>query len=262
MSKARIPYLSDRVAGAILVAGLLLLLEGILRVTEISSLILVPPSQVLIAFWNGLTQGMYGLHLRVTLIEMLSGFAIGSLCGLLSGMLITEFGRLGRLLYPYLIAIQSLPKVAIAPLLIIWLGYGLSSKIVLVALITFFPVLINTMAGLSVVDQLRLDLMATLNASRWQTFIYVRLPSAATHIFAGLGVAIVLALTGAVVAEFVGAQQGLGVLLLQAQANLDTAGMFAILIILAAIGLGCNLAIRMLERKLLYWIDHHNQKEI
>lgn len=251
----------ERFAGALLVTGLLAVVELILRVSPVSPLVLAPPSQIGIALWNGLTQGLFGLHLRVTLTEMLSGFAIGSLFGLAGGVLITEFGRLGRLLYPYLIAVQSLPKVAVAPLLIIWLGYGLSSKIVLVALITFFPVLINTMAGLSVVDQLRLDLMATLNASRWQTFIYVRLPSAATHIFAGLGVAIVLALTGAVVAEFVGAQKGLGVLLLQAQANLDTAGMFAILIILAAIGLGCNLAIRLLEGKLLYWIDHH-QKEI
>ncbi|WP_076592533.1 ABC transporter permease [Herminiimonas arsenitoxidans] len=262
MSKPSLPFLGDRTAGALLVIGLLLLVEVILRFSPVSPLVLAPPSQIAIAFWNGLTQGMFGPHLQVTLTEMLTGFAIGSLFGLISGVLITEFGRLGRLLYPYLIAIQSLPKVAVAPLLIIWLGYGLSSKIVLVALITFFPVLINTMAGLSVVDQLRLDLMATLNASRWQTFIYVRLPSAATHIFAGLGVAIVLALTGAVVAEFVGAQKGLGVLLLQAQANLDTAGMFAILIILAAIGLGCNLAIRLLEHKLLYWIDHHNQKGI
>lgn len=250
----------DRVAGALLVSGLFVLIEIIVRLSSVSPLVLAPPSQIGAAFWNGLTMGLYGPHLRVTLAEMLSGFGIGAFLGLLFGVLITEFGRLGRILYPYLIAIQSLPKVAVAPLLIIWLGYGLSSKIVLVSLITFFPVLINTMAGLSVVDQLRLDLMATLNASRWQTFIYVRLPSAATHIFAGLGVAIVLALTGAVVAEFVGAQKGLGVLLLQAQSNLDTAGMFAILIILAAIGLGCNLAIRLIEQKLLYWIDHHHKE--
>ncbi len=261
MTKSSRFHLSDRLAGALLVGGLVVLLEIILRVSSISPLVLARPTDIGMALWYGLSEGMYGPHLRVTLTEMLSGFAIGSFFGLAIGVILSEFNRVGRLLYPYLIAIQSLPKVAVAPLLIIWLGYGLSSKIVLVALITFFPVLINTMAGLSVIDQIRLDLMATLNASRWQTFIFVRLPSAATHIFAGLGVAIVLALTGAVVAEFVGAQQGLGVLLLQAQANLDTAGMFAILIILAAIGLGCNLLIRLLERKLLYWIDHH-QKEI
>lgn len=261
MTKRSNIFISDRLAGVLLVGALIGLAEIIVRLSDISPLVLAPPSQIGAALWNGVTQGIFGPHLHVTLTEMLSGFAIGSLFGLISAVLITEFGRLGRLLYPYLIAIQSLPKVAVAPLLIIWLGYGLSSKIVLVSLITFFPVLINTMAGLSVVDKLRLDLMATLNANRWQTFIYVRLPSAATHIFAGLGVAIVLALTGAVVAEFVGAQKGLGVLLLQAQANMDTAGMFAVLIVLATIGLGCNLFIRILETKLLYWVDHH-QKEI
>lgn len=260
MTKSSRFMIGDRLAGGLLVGGLLVLLEIILRLSSVSPLVLARPTDIGLALWYGLSEGMYGPHLRVTLTEMLSGFAIGSLFGLVIGVVFSEFHRVGRLLYPYLIAVQSLPKVAVAPLLIIWLGYGLSSKIVLVALITFFPVLINTMAGLSVIDQIRLDLMATLNASRWQTFIFVRLPSAATHIFAGLGVAIVLALTGAVVAEFVGAQQGLGVLLLQAQANLDTAGMFAILIILATIGLGCNLIIRLLERKLLYWIDNH-QKE-
>lgn len=247
-------------AAFVVAAGLLVAFEAAVRLSGVSPLILAPPSAVGVALWSGLAGGLFWPHIGVTVTEMLSGFVIGTLTGIAGGVLITEFGRAGRLIYPYLIAVQSVPKVAMAPLLIIWLGFGLSSKIVLVALITFFPLLINTISGLSIIDPLRMDLMTTLKANRRQVFWYVRLPSAAPHIFSGLAVAIVLALTGAVVAEFVGAQRGLGVLLLQAQANLDTAGMFAVIIVLALIGLSGNLIVVSLERRLLYWIDHRHKE--
>jgi NitT/TauT family transport system permease protein len=157
------------------------------------------------------------------------------------------------------VSIQSLPKVAIAPLIIMWFGFGIESKLAVVALITFFPILINTLSGLAIIDEQRMDLMRALLANRWQTFLYVRLPSAAPTIFAGLNVAIVLALTGAIVAEFVGAQRGLGVLLMQSQTNLDTAGMFAILVLLAGIGLVANVSIRRIERSVLYWAKRREQ---
>ncbi len=141
-----------------------------------------------------------------------------------------------------------------------WFGFGIESKLVVVALITFFPILINTLSGLSIVDEQRIDLMRVLMANRWQAFLYVRLPSAAPTIFAGLNVAVVLALTGAIVAEFVGAQRGLGVLLMQSQTNLDTAGMFAVLVLLAGIGLAANLAVRRLERTVLYWAKRRDAR--
>jgi NitT/TauT family transport system permease protein len=130
--------------------------------------------------------------------------------------------------------------------------------VVVVALITFFPVLINTISGLAIVDPQRIDLLRILLADRWQTFLFVRLPYAAPTIFAGLNVALVLALTGAIVAEFVGAQRGLGVLLLQAQTNLDTAAMFAILVFLAGIGLIANMSIRRIERSVLFWVKRRS----
>jgi len=213
-----------------------------------------PPSEVYNTFVRGVGRGLYWEHFQVTVIEMFVGLVIGSGLGFLLGIVISEFGRVGRLLFPYLVGIQSLPKVAVAPLIILWLGFGIESKIVLVALITFFPILINTLSGLSVVDEQRMDLMRVLKATRWQQFRFVRLPSAAPSIFAGLNIAAVLALTGAIVAEFVGAQRGLGVLLLQAQTNLDTAGMIVILIILASIGMCANAAVRLLERRLTYWV--------
>lgn len=241
----------------IAIFGILLILitvwEVFVRGFDISPLIFAKPSEIAVAMARGLQSGLYWEHLGITVLEMVVGFLIGASLGFSLGVVISEFGRLGRLLFPYLVAIQSLPKVAVAPLIILWFGFGIESKIVVVALITFFPVLINTISGLSIVDTARIDLMRIMLASRWQTFAFVRLPSAAPTIFAGLNVAIVLALTGAIVAEFVGAQRGLGVLVLQAQTNLDTAAMFVILIFLASIGLIANLSVRWLERRVIYW---------
>ncbi len=228
--------------------------EAVVVAFDVSPLMFAKPSDIAYALIGGFASGLYWEHLGVTIFEMVSGFLIGSCGGILLGVLISEFEKAGRLLFPYFVSIQSLPKVAIAPLIIMWFGFGIESKVVVVALITFFPVLINTLGGLAIVDPQRIDLMRILLADRWQTFLYVRLPSAAPTIFTGLSVAVVLALTGAIVAEFVGAQRGLGVLLLQAQTNLDTAAMFAILAFLAGIGLSANLAVRRLERAVLFWV--------
>lgn len=229
--------------------------EGLVRLFQVSPLMFAAPSEVYAAFVRGATRGLYWEHLGVTVFEMVAGLFIGASLGFLLGVAISEFERLGRLFFPYLVAIQSLPKVAVAPLVILWLGFDIQSKVVLVALITFFPVLINTMSGLAIVDAQRMDLMRILRASRWQTFRFVRLPSATPAIFAGLNVAVILALTGAIVAEFVGAQRGLGVLLLQAQANLDTAGMLVILVMLAAIGMTASTLLRRIERRATSWVS-------
>lgn len=241
-----------------LLVSLLAAWEGIVVGLDVSPLMFAKPSDVALALAGGVASGLYWEHLGVTVFEMVAGFLIGSTGGLLLGVLISEFERAGRLLFPYFVSIQSLPKVAIAPLIIMWFGFGIESKVVVVSLITFFPVLINTLGGLAIVDPQRIDLMRVLLADQWQTFLYVRLPSAAPSIFTGLNVAVVLALTGAIVAEFVGAQRGLGVLLLQAQTNLDTAAMFAVLVFLAGIGLCANIAVRRLERVVLFWVKRRS----
>lgn len=251
----------ERIAVIGILLGLIVSWEVIVLGFNISSLVFAKPSDIAVAMWRGLQSGLYWEHLGVTVIQMVSGFLIGASLGLILGVLVSEFGRLGRLLFPYLVAIQSLPKVAVAPLIILWFGFGIESKIVVVALITFFPVLVNTISGLSIIDTARLDLMRIMLASRWQTFVFVRLPSAAPTIFAGLNVSIVLALTGAIVAEFVGAQRGLGVLILQAQSNLDTAAMFVILIFLATIGLVANLSMRWIERRVVYWAKRRESEQ-
>jgi NitT/TauT family transport system permease protein len=228
--------------------------EALVWLFDVSPLMFAAPSEIWTTFLRGVSRGLYWEHAGVTVVQMLTGLLIGASLGFGLGVVVSEFGRAGRLLFPYLVAIQSLPKVAVAPLVILWFGFGMESKIVLVAMITFFPVLINTMSGLAIVDSQRMDLMRVFKANRWQTFRFVRLPSATPAVFAGLNVAAILALTGAIVAEFVGAQRGLGVLLLQAQTNLDTAGMLVILVILAMIGLFTNLSVRALERRATYWV--------
>lgn len=227
-------------------------------VFKVSPLILAKPSEVCVALWNGLSTGAYWPHIGITLFEMMAGFFGGAVLGILFATIMTEWMGLGRILYPYFAIIQCLPKVAVAPLIVMWMGFGIESKVLVVVLNVFFPVLVSTVSGLSIQDSLRNDLMRSLRATRWQNFLYVRLPSAATQIFSGLNVGLVLALTGAIVAEFVGAQGGLGVLLLQAGTNLDTASLFAVLVILTIIGLAASLSLVALERHIVYWVDRRN----
>jgi NitT/TauT family transport system permease protein len=161
---------------------------------------------------------------------------------------------LERLVYPYIVALQTLPKVAIAPLFIIWFGYGLSSKVVVTALVCFFPVLVSVVAGFHATDQDQLDMMKAFGANKWQTLVRLRIPSALVLIFAGLEIAAVLAVIGAIVGEFVGAQAGLGFLIVTLNFNLDVAGVFAVLVYLSVIGLILHGLMRFAARRYVFWI--------
>jgi NitT/TauT family transport system permease protein len=185
--------------------------------------------------------------------EVLLGFFIGSGVGLLLGTVISQFRIIEATLRIYLVAIQSLPKIALAPIIVLWFGFGLTSKVVIICLLTFFPLLINSMAGFKAVDPERLELMRALGANPWQIFWKVRLPSAMPYIFAGLDMAAVFAVVGAVVGEFVGAQRGLGTLILSMNAQMDIAGTFSVFIILAVVGIVIHKALRMVERRVLFW---------
>src|SRR5215471_8483534 len=225
---------------------------------EVPSYVLPTPSAILTALWRGLDAGLterggYWLHTGVTLAEVLLGFFIGSGVGLLLGTIISQFRVLDATLRIYLIAIQSLPKVALAPIIVLWFGFGLTSKVVIICLLTFFPLLVNSMAGFKAVDPERLELMRALGANPWQIFWKVRLPSALPYIFAGLDMAAVFAVVGAIVGEFVGAQRGLGTLILSMNAQMDIAGTFSVFIILSLVGVLLHQTLRRLERRLLFW---------
>ena len=225
---------------------------------EVPTYILPPPSHIVVALWRGLDAGIfdrggYWLHAGVTLWEVVLGFFIGSSVGLLLGTLISQFRILEATLRVYIVAIQSLPKIALAPIIVLWFGFGLTSKVVIICLLTFFPLLVTSMAGFKAVDVERLELMRSLGANSWQVFWKVRLPSALPYIFAGLDMAAVFAVVGAIVGEFVGAQRGLGTLILSMNSQMDTAGTFSVFIILALLGVALNLSLRVVERRLLFW---------
>jgi len=229
---------------------------------DVPTYILPPPSRIAFAMWQGLDAGIfdrggYWLHAGVTVAEVLLGFFIGSGVGLILGTVISQFRILEATLRVYLVAIQSLPKVALAPIIVMWFGFGLTSKVVIICLLTFFPLLITSMAGFKAVDAERLELMRALGARPWQIFWKVRFPSALPYIFAGLDMAAVLAVVGAVVGEFVGAQRGLGTLILSMNAQMDTAGTFSVFIILAIVGVVMYQAMRIIERRFLFWSGDH-----
>jgi NitT/TauT family transport system permease protein len=232
--------------------------ESLVQVWRIPDFLVPAPSAIGRALARGLTSRLYLEHFWITFYESLLGFLIAAAAGIVFGAVIAQFRLLERTFYPYLVALQTLPKIAIAPLLIVWLGFGLSSKVVIAALVAFFPILVNVIVGLKTVDASKLDLMRSLDASRWQTFRLVAFPNALPFVFAGLDIAIVFSVLGAIVGEFVGSQRGLGNLILQFHTSLDLAGMFAVLILLAALGVGLHLVIQAIQRRVIFWaqVDH------
>jgi NitT/TauT family transport system permease protein len=184
---------------------------------------------------------------------MLSGFSIAVVLGLAIGSLIAEFKTIERIVYPLIVALQSLPKIALAPLILIWVGFGLQSKITMAALVAFFPMLVNTVTGLRAYDRDMNELFRSLSASRWQRLWYLRLPAAVPFIVAGLDVSFIFALLGAIVGEFVGASAGLGYAIIQLQYQLDTAGVFAILVLLALIGVAGHTLIGLFGKYAAFW---------
>jgi NitT/TauT family transport system permease protein len=241
------------VEGLISFAILMLIVEGGLRLFDVQPYVFPTPSAIAVALYDGVTSGLFLQALSVTLTEILCGFAIGSFCGILLGILMVQIAWLDRLVYPYVVALQTVPKVAIAPLMIVWFGFGISSKVVIVALTCLFPSLVNTIAGLRAVDSDRIALIRAMCGSRGQLLRYVQLPNALPYIMAGLNTGIVLAVIGAIVGEFVGAKTGIGVLILQANFGLDLASMFAVLVLIAITGVILSFILRQVEIRLCFW---------
>ena len=158
-----------------------------------------------------------------------------------------------RAIYPILLTAQVLPKVALAPLIIVWFGLGITSKVVNAGLVCFFPLMINTIVGLRSADEDRVSLMRSLAATPLQIFVMLRVPNALPYIFAGLEIAMIFALIGAIVGEFVGSQSGLGMLIQSMNFTMDVAGQFSILLILSVVGLLLNSGIGLIRRRMLFW---------
>ncbi|MCZ6486192.1 MAG: ABC transporter permease [Acidobacteria bacterium] len=241
-----------------LLAVLLVIWEVSVKYLEIPFFLLPPPSGVLMSLQGGFAESLtsrvgFYLHTYYTVSEALLGFLIGSGTGMILGTLIAQSRFVGKVLLPYIVAFQSLPKVALAPLLIVWFGVGMTSKVVIVAMLTFFPLLVNSIAGFESVDPDRLEMMRSFKATPWQIFRKVRFPSALPFIFAGLSMAIVYSLIGAIVGEFIGGRHGLGILILQMNFNMDMQGVFSVFVVLSVIGIVFYSAMQFIERRVVFW---------
>jgi NitT/TauT family transport system permease protein len=248
-------------AWALLAAGLLGW-EFLARAMQLSALVLPPPSAVGAALWQGLRSGYFWPHIGQTVLELVLGLTAGCAMGLASGVLLGESAVLRRLLMPYVVTSQVVPKLALAPLFIVWFGFGMTSTVVITALICFFPLMENTMTGIAQVDARRLELFRMLGATRWQTLLRLKIPSGLPGILAGFRVAVVLALVGAVVGEFIGGSRGLGALIIASQGMMDTPLMFAVLVLITLLGLALYQLAILLEKRLLQSRLTTLQKEI
>lgn len=232
------------------------------RLGGFPAFILPTPEMVWRRFVQALMDGMLLRHSAVTLGEVLAGLALGATTASAVGYGLAKSRAFERLLAPYIVASQSVPIVAIAPLLVIWFGPGLISKVLICALIVFFPVLVNTIVGLRSVPEELHDLMRSLQASRWQTFRYLEVPASLPVFLGGLRIGATLSVIGAVVGEFVGADRGLGFLINVGRGQYDTALVFVAVFTLVAMALTLYSLVVWIEGHLLSWYQRPEQRSI
>ncbi len=221
------------------------------QIGQIPAYILPAPSAIgaeFATYWQRLLP-----NAGVTLSEVLLGFVCAVLVGVPLSVLITYSRLIEKAIYPLIVASQTIPKVAIAPLLLTWFGYGLTPKIVIVVLLSFFPIVINTVMGLKSASAEMIYLARSMGASGWQLFCKFRLPQALPSLFAGLKLATVMSVIGAIVAEFIGADKGLGYLILVAGANFNITRQFAAIILISVMGIIFFVVLEQLERFVIPW---------
>lgn len=232
---------------------LLFIWEFTVRVFHFKEYILPAPSTIFKAFctdWVILLK-----HTSVTALESFTGFLLANITGLVLASLLSYSEAMKKAVMPYAIALKTTPIVAFAPILVIWFGTGIITKIFASALVCFFPVLVNTLKGLTSVDQDYLNLFASFHTSKWKTFWNLKFPIAMPYIFSALKISTSLSVVGAIVGEFVGANQGLGYIILVSSYHLETPTIFAAIILSALIGVIFFYIISFFEKRVIYWQD-------
>ncbi len=192
-------------------------------------------------------------HSQVTLTEILLGFGLTVLTAIPLGLLIALSPLAKQLVYPPIMLMQLVPKIAVAPLFLVWLGFGIESKVLLTVLMTFFPLLLASISGFQILDDRLLYLTKSMGASRWQTFRFLRFPAALPVIFSGIKTSATIAATAAIVAEFVGANRGLGYVLLRGTSTMDIELVFAVLVVLTVVGIAINYVVEFCEWAMTPW---------
>ena len=249
-----------RVLPPLVVGALLLGFWQLLTATgAVREYLLPPPADVARAFWRGVESGLFWEYGRTTLQESLAGFALGVAVAVPLGYGIARSRLLARALEPFVAASQALPAVAIAPILVLWMGFGYGPKIVVTFLLCIFPIVIASATGLKSTPPELVELVRSLDASRFELFRRVRFPSALPHIFVGLKVAISLAVIGAVIGEFVGAEAGLGYVIIASGSNVDTSLAFGAMVLLGVLSVALFYALVGLERLLVPWARYEER---
>jgi NitT/TauT family transport system permease protein len=242
------------------VTALLVIWQLATVVFNIPNWLLPAPTRIMVAMWEW--RDVLVRDTGITLIETLAGFTFALLAGVPIAAALVSSNLLWRAFYPVLAGIQSIPKNAIAPLLILWFGTGQTSKVIIAFLISFFPIVINAVSGMMLVDSDAMDMVKSLRATRWQVFWYFRLPNALPYIFAASKVSVTLALVGAVIGEFVGSDSGLGYVIVLASSQLHTDVAFVAIVLLAAIGMMLFSLIGAVERLAMPWIQSQPDQQI
>lgn len=222
---------------------------------DVSPYILPAPSDVAVRLWQGFVPGPSSFYddLWATMVALLISFVIVVVVGTALGMVLAQSEMLERVVYPYIFALQAIPKIAVAPLIILWAGFGIKAMIIVAAIITIFPMLVNSMAGFKSVTTENAQMFAGLCATPWQTFVKLKLPTALPMLFAGFELCLIYSLMGVILGEFVGGQEGLGVRILSFNANLDITGEFAVLVLLSLLSLVLHAGLTVVRRRLLFW---------
>lgn len=223
-----------------------LLWEVVVRIFAIQSFILPAPSRVLATLGN--TNLSWLSNTTVTAMEIFGGYVLGLVLGILCALLFITSRRLTLLVFPVLVTLNMIPKVALGPLVIVWFSYGIGTNILITFSLCFFPILLTTIRGLNETEPELLDLVRALKGSRWQLFRFIQLPGSLPYVFSGMKVATILAVAGAVVGEFIASDKGLGYLMIQLQASLDTPAVFMAVLLITGLGVLLYLLVLLLER--------------
>ena len=243
-------------APLLLLAALVGLWELLVRVFQTPRWLLPPPSAIGHAL--AANSALLARHALVTTQEVAAGFAVALATGVGLALAIAYWRVAARAVYPLVIASQTIPIIAIAPLLLVWVGYDLRPKVIVVALISFFPIVVNMADGLRAVDPEMVNMLRSLGASRWQVFRKVQVPGSLPYLFSGIKIAAAVSVIGAVIGEWVGASAGLGYLMVQAAPRFQTSLVFAAVLVLSALGIALFLLVAGAERLALRW--HHSAK--
>lgn len=239
-------------AAALLLIALFALWEGSVRLLHVQPYILPPPSRIVAVFFTRFTLLLE--HASATMLEVFLGILFGTTAGFVLAILIFYSRTLERALYPLIIASQMIPVFAIAPLLVVWFGYGLWPKVTVAGLIVFFPIVVNMVDGLRSVNEETIDVLRCLDATKAQIFLRLQLPGSLTSLFSGLKVGVTLSVVGATIGEWVGAKSGLGYLMIQSNALLRIDLVFAAILMLSILGLLLFALVRIIESRLLRWM--------